>query len=92
LGGLGIAYYSLGEYHRAIEFYEQQLAIVREIRDREGEGNALWNSALALDKLGDRAEAVRRAEQAFSIYEQIESPASEDIRTQLAAWRNAAKA
>jgi tetratricopeptide (TPR) repeat protein len=33
----------LGETRRAIQFYEQQLAIVREIGDRRGEGNALGN-------------------------------------------------
>jgi Alpha/beta hydrolase family len=35
---------ALGETRRAIELYEQRLAITREIGDRMGEGNALFNS------------------------------------------------
>ena len=38
---LGVAYYRLGEPHRAIELYEQHLPIAREIGDRGGEGNTL---------------------------------------------------
>ena len=43
LGGLGLAYDSLGNYAKAIEYHEQSLAIAREIKDRLGEGNALGN-------------------------------------------------
>jgi tetratricopeptide (TPR) repeat protein len=88
LGNLGNAYRALGEYPRAIEFFEQDLAIAREIGDRLGEGNAVWSSALTLDNLGNRPEAIRRAEQALGIYEQIESPTADQVRKQLAAWRN----
>jgi tetratricopeptide (TPR) repeat protein len=87
LGNLGNAHYSMGEYRRAIELHEQQRAIAHEIGDRLGEGNTLWNSALTLNKLGDLAEAIRRAEQALVIFEQIESPAAEQVRNQLASWR-----
>jgi hypothetical protein len=41
LGNLGIAYFQLGEPRRAIDYYEQQLLIVREIGNRRGEGAAL---------------------------------------------------
>jgi tetratricopeptide (TPR) repeat protein len=34
LGGLGSAYFSLGQYDHAIDLYEQQLEIAREIGDR----------------------------------------------------------
>jgi len=34
LGSLGNAYHSLGEYRRAIEYYEQHLQIARELGDR----------------------------------------------------------
>jgi hypothetical protein len=37
LGNLGVAHRALGDPLRAIEFFEQQLAIVREIGDRRGE-------------------------------------------------------
>ena len=37
LGSLGNAYHSLGEYHLAIEFYQQWLNITRKIGDWTGE-------------------------------------------------------
>jgi len=79
----------LGETRRAIEFYEQRLVIAQEIGDRRGEGNALWNMSLSLDKLGERAQAITCAEQALMIYEQIEDPHAARMRAQLAKWRTA---
>ncbi|HMD86568.1 MAG TPA: hypothetical protein VKO18_17925 [Terriglobia bacterium] len=67
----------------------RQPAITREIGDRRGEGNALWNMSLALDKLGDRAQAIAHAEAALKIYEAIEDPNSAKVRAQLAQWREA---
>ena len=87
LGNLGNAYYFLGETRRAIQFYEQALLIDREIGDRRGEGNALWNMSLALDQLSERAQAIQHAEQALAIYEQIEDPNAANVRAQLATWR-----
>ena len=40
-------------------------------------------------KMGKRPEAIARAEAALRIYEQIESPDTEKVRTLLAAWREA---
>ena len=87
LGNLGNAYSDLGETRRAIEFYEQQLVISREIGDRRSEGIALWNMSLALDQLGDRAQAILDAKDALKIYEQIEHPSAGKVRNRLAEWR-----
>ena len=38
---MGLAYADLGEVRKAIEYYNQALAIIREIGDRRGEG-AAW--------------------------------------------------
>lgn len=84
---MGIAYAVLSETPRAFQFYEQQLAIDREIGDRRGEGIALWNMSLALDELGERAQAIQYAEQALTIYEQIEDPRAANVRAYLAASR-----
>ncbi len=80
LCNLGNAHADLGEARKAIQFYEQDIAICREIGDRRGEANALFNSAVDLAKLGPRAEARIRAEQAAEIYAAIESPHAEKAR------------
>ncbi len=71
LGNLGNAYYALGDAHKAIEFYEQQLGIVREIGDRRGEGAALGNLGLAYAALGDARKAIEFYEQALAIDREI---------------------
>jgi tetratricopeptide (TPR) repeat protein len=58
LGNLGLAYADLGETCKAIEFYEQRLAIACEIGDRRGEGNALGNLGLAYADLGETRQAI----------------------------------
>jgi len=67
LGNLGIAYHSLGDARKAIEFYEQALVIDREIGDRRGEGNALGNLGIAHADLGDAHKAIEYHEQALVI-------------------------
>jgi len=65
----------------------QTLLIHREIGERRGEGNDLWNMSLLLDQLGERAQAIHHAEQALIIFEQIEDPNATKVRAMLAAWR-----
>ena len=69
--------------HRKDTFYQ----IARETGDRRSEGNALWNMALALGQLEDRAQAMIHAEAALAIYEQIESPHADMVRNRLAEWK-----
>jgi tetratricopeptide (TPR) repeat protein len=71
LGNLGNAYAVLGDARRAIEFYEQHLAIAREIGDRRGEGNALGNLGLAYADLGDARRAIEFYEQHLAIAREI---------------------
>jgi tetratricopeptide (TPR) repeat protein len=77
----------LGEVRKAIEYYEQSLEIARKIEYRRGEGDALFNMSLALDKLGQRPEAIDRAKAALVIFVQIESPDAEKERQKLAEWQ-----
>ncbi len=51
-GNLGNAYTELGEARKAIKYYDQALAITREIRDRRGEGANLGNLGNAYVELG----------------------------------------
>jgi tetratricopeptide (TPR) repeat protein len=50
LGNLGVAYSDLGQAEAAIEYYEQQLVIVREIGDRRGEATDLGNLGLEYER------------------------------------------
>ena len=47
--------------------YHQALKIIMEIGNLRGEANALWNTSLAQDSLGKRAEAVKLAKDALAI-------------------------
>ncbi|MFH0982660.1 MAG: tetratricopeptide repeat protein, partial [Planctomycetota bacterium] len=71
LGNLGIAHKNVGDARKAIEFYEQQLVIVREIGDRRGEGAALGNLGTAYAALGDARKAIEFYEQQLVIVREI---------------------
>ena len=87
LGNLGNAHFSLGDARKAMDYHEQALVVSREIGDRRGEGNALFNSALAHDSLGNCPEAIARAAAALEIFEAIEDPNAAKVRATLAEWR-----
>ena len=58
---LGLAYYSLGQVERAIEFHTQALAIACEIGDRRGEGIEdidCWNLGLLFEESGPERAAT----------------------------------
>ena len=71
LGNLGLAYYSLGDYPRAIDYHQQSLAIQREIGNRSGIGNSLNNLGLAYYSLGDYPRAIDYHHQSLAIQREI---------------------
>ena len=77
LGNLGLAYDSLGDYAKAIEYDRQWLAIAREIKDRQSEGKALGNLGSAYLSLGDYAKAIQYAQQQLAISREIKDRQSE---------------
>jgi tetratricopeptide (TPR) repeat protein len=70
-GNLGIAYRSLGDYQKAIEYHEQALVISREIEDRRGEGICLGNLGSAYSDMGQVEKAIEYYEQALVIAREI---------------------
>ena len=52
-GNLSIAYTSLGDYHKAIEYPKKRLKIAKEIGDRAEEGGAYGNLGNAYQLRGD---------------------------------------
>ena len=86
LGEIGTVHQLLSEPHQAIEYHEKALSIAREIGDRRGEGITLWNMSLALDQLGQRAQAIECARAAINILEDIEDPNAEMVKRKLQEW------
>jgi len=70
-GNLGIAYSSLGQVDKAIEYHEQALTISRETGDRRNEGNWLGNLGIAYKNLGQVDKAIEYHEQALTISREI---------------------
>ena len=55
--GLGIAYFSQGDFRKAIEYHENHLKIAKEIGDRAGKGRAYGSLGNAYFSLGDIRKA-----------------------------------
>jgi tetratricopeptide (TPR) repeat protein len=54
---LGTTYYYLGDYAKAIDYYEKGLKIEIKIGDKKGESACYYNLSLAYNKLGDPKKA-----------------------------------
>lgn len=70
-GNLGVAYYDLGQYQKAIELYQQSLAIAREIGDREVEGQTLSNMGELLAQQNQPELAIIFYKQSVNVREAI---------------------
>ncbi|MEH1895396.1 MAG: tetratricopeptide repeat protein, partial [Nostoc sp.] len=85
---LGNAYNFLGQYQRAIEFYQQSLEISREIgdspeerlRQRNGEGSSLINLGCAYNSLGQYQQAIEFLQQSLEISREIGDSPEERLR------------
>ncbi|MBD2086075.1 tetratricopeptide repeat protein [Coleofasciculus sp. FACHB-542] len=71
LTSLGNAYNSLGQYRLAIDYYQQSLAIFREIGDRQREAASLGNLGIAYDSLGQYQLAIDYRQQSLAIFREI---------------------
>jgi len=67
LGRLGNAYRTLGQVERAINLYEEALAIAREIGERQKEGRILGNLGSAYRALGQFGRAINLYKKALDI-------------------------
>ncbi|XZN92604.1 MAG: CHAT domain-containing protein [Microcoleus sp.] len=76
---MGIAYDSLGQFARAIEFYQQLLEISREIGDRTGEAASLGNLGISYRSLGQYQGAIEFYEQSLEISRELGNRQGEAI-------------
>jgi tetratricopeptide (TPR) repeat protein len=79
LGKLGNAYRYLGQMDRAIESYQQTLAVYRKLGDRRGEGSSLGNLGLVYCELGQGDRAIEYHQQALIIQRKINDRHGESI-------------
>lgn len=84
---IGRVYADSGDTHKAIEYYEQVLEIIRKMEYPIGEGGSQFIMSLVLDKLGQREDAINYAEKAFKILEENKNPFAIEIQRQLEEWR-----
>jgi tetratricopeptide (TPR) repeat protein len=79
ISNLGLAYRRLGEYHKAIDYHQQQLKIDREIGDRHGSGVAMGSLGLNYFSLGDYKRAIDYYEQYLTIVREVGDRFNEGI-------------
>ncbi|WP_139295214.1 tetratricopeptide repeat protein, partial [Planktothrix tepida] len=71
LTNLGLAYWSQGQYQKAIEFFQQSLSTSQEIGDHNGVANSLNNLGLAYRSLGQYQKTIEFNQQSLSIFQEI---------------------
>ena len=63
----GIQQYQVSQFEAALQSWQQSLKLYRELKDRLGEGAALWNLGVAYDSLGNYPKAIDYHEQRLAI-------------------------
>ena len=74
---LGVAYQSLMDYSKAIEYHEQGLAIAKEVGNRAGEGGAYGNLGVAYVTQGDYSKTIESQTQHLAIAKEVGDRAGE---------------
>ena len=82
---LGIAYYRLGDFRKAIEYHERHLKISKEVGDRAGEGKAYCNLGKAYDSLGDFQKAIESMNDTSKFRKKWETGQEKEKRTVILA-------
>jgi len=71
LNSLGILFFQLSSYKKAIEYHEQALVIAKEMGDRRVVGTSLGNLGSAYSSLGQVEKAIEYYKQALAISQEI---------------------
>ncbi len=80
LDRLGTAYAVFGKVREAIDYYEQALAITRELGDQEELAWTSWNLGLVLEAQGDLARAASLMQVLVDYEQAAEYPAVAQLR------------
>jgi CHAT domain-containing protein len=68
---LGNSYNLLGQYQKAIDFFQQSLEIKKQINNRNGEGDSLSNLGNSYNYLGQYQKAIDFFQQSLAVRKQI---------------------
>ncbi|MFH8612315.1 ATP-binding protein [Streptomyces sp. NPDC018029] len=79
LNSLGNAYRGTQEFEKAVEVWEEALAIRRRIGDKYGEGTSLNNLAGALRRMNRIEDSIRCSNKALAIHREIKDRWNEGI-------------
>jgi CHAT domain-containing protein len=71
LNNLGTVYNSLRQYQKAIDYYQQSLAIKKQIGNLNGEGNSLSNLGTVYFFIGQYQKAIDYYQQSLALQKQI---------------------
>jgi tetratricopeptide (TPR) repeat protein len=83
---VGLIQMNTGFHDLALITFERQLDLSRKWENPYGEGRALYNSALCLDSLNRREEAIALAEIAVAVLEGTGSPDHDAAQLTLVRW------
>ena len=84
LADLGVVHAQEGEHDQAVALFRRSPGFRPEGIDK---AKTLWNMSLSLDQLGQRRNAIARAEEALPILVESNSPDATMVQEQLAEWR-----
>lgn len=88
LNNVGMIQMNTGFHGQALDTYQRQLNLSRKWENPYGEGRALYNSALCLNSLNRRKEAIGLAEAAVAVLERTGSPDHHAAQVTLVQWRS----
>ncbi|BAY81591.1 TPR repeat-containing protein [Calothrix parasitica NIES-267] len=71
MGSLGTAYFYQGDKPKSIDYYKQSLAIAKDTKHRDTEGNFLTNLGVALYKSGNLAAAEKTLYEGLAVRESL---------------------
>ncbi|MEC4817463.1 MAG: CHAT domain-containing protein, partial [Scytonema sp. PMC 1069.18] len=73
INNIGLVYSQLGQYSKALTFYQKALLIRRENKDKAGEGTTLHNIGFAYNQMKNHKQALNFYQQALAIFREIGS-------------------
>jgi DNA-binding SARP family transcriptional activator len=85
LNTLGRVHQSLGDHRAAIDCHRDSVTLLREMNYRHALAEALLDLGEALGQAGRPRQARRRWQEALAIYEELQVPEADEVRSRLAA-------